>query len=235
MRDIVNTPLFGVMISLIAFEIGCFLYNKTKIPFFNPLFISMILIIGFMLSFNINLDSYNKGGDLISFFLAPATVILAVPLYKQIKLLKQHAASILIGITVGSALGMFVIGILCKVLGLSSALEISMVPKSVTTPIGMEVSRQLGGIPSFTVAAIVITGIIGSIIGPLVCKLFRIKDKVAIGIAIGTASHALGTTKAMEIGETEGAMSSLSIGVAGLITVLLAPIVIKVLILLKLL
>lgn len=227
MRELIDTPLFGLMISLLAFEIGCLLQKKTKLAVFNPLLISQAIIIAFLLKFKISLDSYNKGGQLISFFLAPATVILAVPLYKKFKLLKEHALPIITGITVGSIFGMATIVFLGKYLGLSDIIKKSMVSKSVTVPIGVEVTAQLGGIQPVTVAAIIITGILGAVAGPIICKLFRIKDKVAVGVAIGTASHALGTTKAMELGETEGAMSSLSIGVAGLITVIFAPIMVK--------
>lgn len=234
MTELINSPLFGIMISLLAFEFGCILYNKTKIAFFNPLFISQTIIILFLLKFHISVESYNKGGQLISFFLGPATVVLAVPLYKKLKLLKENAFAILTGITVGSAFGMISIILLSNVFGLNQALKLSMVPKSVTTPIGMDVSSQLGGIPAVTVAAILITGILGAIIGPYICKIFRIKDNLSIGIAMGTASHALGTTKALELGETEGAMSSLSVGIAGLITVMLAPVMVKLFTLMKL-
>lgn len=229
MKELISTPLFGITISLIAFEIGCLIYKKTKVAIFNPLFISIVLVIFFLTGFKIDLSDYNKGGQFISFFLAPATVILAVPLYKKIKLLKAYALPIVVGITTGTIVGITTIIILCHAFGLSKPLDVSMIPKSITVPIGVEVSKQLGGIPSVTVAAIILTGIIGAIIGPFVCKLFRIKDEVAVGVAIGTASHAVGTTKAIEMGETEGAMSSLSIGIAGIITVLLAPIIVKIL------
>jgi predicted murein hydrolase (TIGR00659 family) len=234
MKELVNTPLFGITTSLLAFELGYYVNKKTKIAFLNPLFLSQALIIIFLLRFNISFEAYNKGGQLISFFLAPATVILAVPLYKKIALLKQNALPIIIGITAGSICGMISVVLLSKLLGLSEVIKLSIIPKSVTVPIGVEISAQVGGLQSITVAAIIITGILGAIIGPYICKLFSIKDKVAIGIAIGTASHALGTTKAMELGETEGAMSSLSIGVAGLITVFLAPLMAKLFILIGL-
>lgn len=229
MNNLISSPLFGIIISLITFEIGCFLYKNTKLSILNPLLISIILVILFLKQFNISISDYNKGGDIISFFLTPATVILAVPLYKKIELLKTHFIPILVGIFIGTLCGIFSILLLSKIFGLSRSITTSLIPKSVTTPIGMEISKQLGGIPSVTVAAIILTGIIGSVIGPFVCKFFRIKDKMAIGLAIGTASHAVGTTKALELGETEGAMSSLSIGIAGLITVFLAPIIIKLL------
>lgn len=229
MGNLIATPMFGIMISLIAFEIGCILYKKTKLAIFNPLFTSIILVIAFLLIFNIKPSDYDRGGQFISFFLSPATVILAVPLYKKIKLLKAHAFPIIAGISVGSMVGVVVIILLCHLFGLAKPLDVSMIPKSITVPIGVEVSKQLGGIPAITAAAIILTGIIGAVIGPYVCKLFGIKDSVAIGVAIGTASHAVGTTKAIELGEIEGAMSSLSIGVAGIITVFVAPIIAKIL------
>ncbi|MCM0646923.1 LrgB family protein [Clostridium swellfunianum] len=227
MRELFDTPLFGIMISLLTFEIGVYLNKKTKKAIFNPLLISQSLIILFLIKFNISVESYNKGGQLISFFLAPATVILAVPLYRKIKLLKENAAPILIGITAGSVAGMVSVILLGKLFGLQELIKTSMIAKSVTAPIGIEISNQIGGVSAITVAAIIITGIFGAVAGDLICKLLRIKDKVAVGTAIGTAAHALGTTKAMELGETEGAMSSLSIGVAGLITVVLAPVMVK--------
>ncbi len=223
MKELTNTPLFGIMISLIAFEIGCLMYKKTKVSVFNPLFISIILVITFLSVFKINFADYDKGGQYISFFLAPATVILAVPLYKKIKLLKEYAIPIVVGIFTGSIVGITTIIFLSYFFGLSSPVDVSLIPKSITVPIGVEVSKQLGGIPAVTVAAIIITGIMGAVLGPFICKLFKIKDEVAIGVAIGTASHAVGTTKAIELGETQGAMSSLSIGVAGIVTVLIAP------------
>ena len=228
MNEILSSPLFGILISLLAFNLGCSIYSKTKLPACNPLFIAQALIIIFLLTFNISFEDYNKGGQIISFFLGPATVVLAVPLYKKLDLLKKNAVTIISAITLGSTLGIISVILLSKLLSIKPALMSSLVPKSVTVPIGVEISKQLNGIPAVTVVAIIVTGIIGAIFGPTLCKLFKIRDRVAIGIAIGTSSHALGTTKALELGETEGAMSSLSIGVAGLITVFLAPALVKI-------
>ena len=227
--SLAGSPIFGIGISLLTFYAGSLLYKKTGSPLLNPLVLSMLMIIGLLLSFHITFDDYNRGGQYISFFLGPATVILAVPLYKKISLFKENVIPILTGISVGSAAGIVSIIVMCRMFGLDELLSISMIPKSVTTPIGIEISSQLGGMPSITVAAIVFTGIAGVLLGPLVCKLFRINDKVAVGIAIGTSSHALGTTKAVEMGETEGAMSGIAIGIAGLVTVFLAPILAKIL------
>lgn len=223
MSIITGNILFGLVISLIAFEIGLFIYKKTKFPLFNPLLISIALVIGFLLMFNIDFNAYNQGGQFINMFLGPATIVLAVPLYKQLQLLKNHLLPILTGILIGSSIGISSVFLLSYTFGMDNIITVSLLSKSVTTPIGIEITNQLGGLVPVTVLAIILSGIIGAIIGPLLCKLFKINDKVAIGIALGTASHAIGTTKALELGETEGAMSSLSIGIAGIMTVFLAP------------
>ena len=227
-EEFVSTPLFGILLSLVAYQIGIVLYKKVRVSALNPLLVGCVIVIILLMYTGIDFETYNRGGDYISFFLGPATVVLAVPLYKKIQLLKSDALPILAGISAGSIAGMSSILVLSRFFGLDEVLSISLVPKSVTTPIGMEISRQLGGLPAVTVAAIVITGIIGAVLGPFICRCFRIKDKVAVGVAIGTASHALGTTKAIELGETEGAMSGLAIGITGLLTVFLAPLLVYV-------
>ena len=223
MNDIITSPLFGVLISLIAYEIGSFIKQKLKLSIFNPLLIATIIIIVFLSKFNIKYTDYHIGGQVISFFLAPATIALALPLYKKFALFRKNALPILLGIFCGATSGIVCIIILSKLFGLSDVLTKSLIPKSITTPIGMALSSQLGGIPSVTVFAIVITGILGSITGPFLSKLLKIEDKVAMGIAMGASCHAVGTAKAMEIGEIEGAMSSLTIAISGIITVLIAP------------
>lgn len=229
MSALINTPLFGILISIAAFEMGLFIYKKTKLPVFNPLLISIILIISLLLGFDIDFEIYNKGGQFISLFLGPATVILAVPLYKQLHLLKANLLPILAGIITGSITSVVSVIIFTKVFNLERAIQASLIPKSITTPVGIEVSKQLGGMPSITVAAIIITGIVGSIIGPYFCKVFKITDKIAFGIAMGTSAHAIGTSKAVEIGEVEGAMSGLSIGIAALVTVVITTFIVNIL------
>lgn len=223
LNEFLNTPIFGILISLVAFQIGILFYKKIRSSVFNPLLVSIALVILFLLYFRIDFETYNVGGDYISFFLGPATVVLAVPLYKKIQLLKSNALPIIAGISAGCIAGISSILIFSSLFGLDEIITNSLVPKSVTTPIGMEISKQIGGLPAITIAAIAATGIIGAVLGPFVCRCFRIKDSVAVGIAIGTASHALGTTRAIELGETEGAMSGLAIGITGMITVILAP------------
>ena len=220
--------MFGIILTIIAFEIGIFINNKWRNPLLNPILIATVLIIGFLTVTGIEYETYKAGGDYISFFLGPVTVLLAVPLYKQIQSLKRYWFPILAGITVGSATSVICVIACAKMFNLSKTLMLSLTPKSITIPMGSVFSEQIGGIPSITIVSIVITGITGAVTAPLVCRYFRIKNPVAQGVAIGTASHALGTTKAMEIGEIQGAMSSLSIGVAGVITVFITPALLKV-------
>jgi predicted murein hydrolase (TIGR00659 family) len=227
MNAIINSPLFGILLSLVAFEIGVTISKKFKYSFLNPLLIANILIVGFLLTTGISLESYNVGGDYISVMLSPATVVLAVPLYRQISKLKQFWKPILAGIFAGSLTSLACVIVASKLIGLSDTLMLSLLPKSITIPMGSVVSAQIGGIPPVTIIAITITGITGAVAAPAVCRFCRIKHKVAQGIAIGTASHALGTTKAMEMGEVQGAMSSLSIGVAGLFTAIVTPIILS--------
>ena len=225
MNFLTNNALFGIVLSLISFEIGLLIYRKTKLALFNPLLIAIAFIMIFLSVTNTTVDTYNKGGQIINLLLGPSTVILAVPLYKQLDLLKKHALPILVGVFIGCMSSISSVIIIAHFIGLDHSLLVSLIPKSVTTPIGLEISKQLNGLIPITVAAIIISGIIGAIIGPLVFKIFNIHNKVAQGISLGTASHAVGTSKALEMGETEGAMSSLSIGIAGLMTVFLAPII----------
>ena len=229
MKDVLSSPMFGILASIAAYEIGLFIYRKTRLPIFNPLLISIVLLIVILKAFNIELEAYNIGGKFISFFLAPATVILAVPLYNKLDILKKNFVEILIGIASGAITSVFSVVLLSRLFNVDEAIKLSLVPKSITTPVGIELSKQIGGIPSITVAAIVITGIVGAVMIPSVCKFFKIRDKVAIGIAIGTSSHALGTTKAMELGELEGAMSGLAIGITAIITVLITPLILMIL------
>ena len=227
MNAIINSPLFGILLSLVAFEIGVTISKKFKYSFLNPLLIANILIVGFLLTTGISLESYNVGGDYISVMLSPATVVLAVPLYRQISKLKQFWKPILAGIFAGSLTSLACVIVVSKLVGLSDTLMLSLLPKSITIPMGSVVSAQIGGIPPVTIIAITITGITGAVAAPAVCRFCRIKNKVAQGIAIGTASHALGTTRAMEMGEVQGAMSSLSIGLAGLFTAIVTPIILN--------
>ncbi|MGE5678246.1 MAG: LrgB family protein [Pseudomonadota bacterium] len=228
MKAFAANPVFGVLISLAAYEVGLWINRKTKKALFNPLLLAIAMVIGILRIFDISLEDYNKGGQLISFLLAPATVALAVPLYKNISLLKKNAVPIIVGIFTGSVTSVASILLLSRASGLDRTIALSLAAKSVTTPIGIEITRLLGGIPEITVVSIIITGITGAITSPWLCRTLGIKDKVAVGIAIGTASHAVGTSKAIELGEVEGAMSGLAIGVAGLTTVIITPVLVSI-------
>jgi predicted murein hydrolase (TIGR00659 family) len=225
MNELLNTPAFGIIISTLFFITGTYIYNKSKITFLNPLLISISSIICFLYFFKIPYSSYEKGGNFISLFLAPSTILLAVPLYNRFYLLKKHFKAIIIGTIVGSFVSVSYIFIICKLLKIKKDVFLSLLPKSVTTPIAIEITKNLNGVVPITVVAVIITGIIGAIVSESILKFFKIKDKVAVGIAIGTASHAVGTSKAVEIGETEGAMSGLAIGIVGVITVVISPII----------
>ena len=224
MEGITNNPLFGVIISLIAFEIGKFIFNKTKLAIFNPLLIATIIVMGFLNIFHITVVDYMLGGNLIVFFLAPATVVLAIPLFQQIDLLKKHFIPIIGGGIVGAVVAILSVIILGKLLGIDHQLLVSFMPKSITTTIGIELSKMLGRIPSITVFAIIITGITGNVTAPFIYSIFRIKNPIAKGLGLGISSHAVGTSRAIEMGKVEGAMSALSIVIAGILTIILAPI-----------
>jgi len=227
-EEILKSPIFGITLTFIAFEIGLYVQNRTKSFVANPL--AIILIIIFLIHFKIPYQDYNEGGKYISFFLGPATVALAVPLYKNFATILKYKLAIFIGITVGSITGIITSLLIALLLGADKTIALSLSPKSVTTPIAVEISNMLHGYPSITSAAVVITGIIGALTGPEVLNFFGIRNKIAKGIAMGTAAHGLGTSRAVQEGEIEGAMSGLAIGVAGVITSFILPHIIKVII-----
>lgn len=217
-----ESAFFGVAISLLGYEIGLLVKKKFKKAIFNPLLISVIFVILLLVIFDIDYETYNNGGKYLSYLLTPATVCLAIPLYQQLQLLKKNAKAVILGILSGVITSLTCVLLLSKLFGLNHQQYVTMLPKSITTAIGIGMSEEMGGLVTITVASIVITGIIGNMIAEAVCKIFRITEPVAKGIAIGTSAHAMGTAKALEIGEIEGAMSSLSIAVAGLLTVVMA-------------
>lgn len=221
--NFLETPLFGILLSLMAFEIGVWVNAKTKWALLNPLLLAIGIVISFLLLTGVSLETYNLGGDYISFFLSPATVVLALPLYKQLARLKENWLPIFAGICAGTFSSIGSVIFLSKMFSVSKEIILSLVPKSITTPMGIEVAKELGGDPGIAVAAIMVTGITGAIVGPIVCRVCRIVHPIAIGVALGTNSHAVGTSRAMELGEIQGATSSLSIGIAGVIASVSAP------------
>ena len=219
-----QSSYLAVAVSLVSYGIGSWLKKRFKTGLLNPLLVSIVCTILFLFGTGISYDKYNEGAKFLTWLLTPATVSLAIPLYEQWELLKNNAKAVMAGITAGVITSLLTVLLLSMALGLSHEEYVTLLPKSITTAIGMGVSEELGGYVTITVAVIVITGVIGNILGEFICKLFRIKEPISKGLALGTASHAIGTAKAMEIGEIEGAMSSLSIAVAGILTVLFATI-----------
>ena len=220
----IQSAFFSLFISLIAYQIGLYLKKRTGFALCNPLLIAVILVILLLSLLDIEYESYKKGTNILSMLLTPATICLAVPLYEQVHLLKKHSTAVLAGVISGAVGSMASVAILSFLFHLSHTHYVTLLPKSITTAIGMDISQEFGGIVTITVTVIIITGIIGNVIAQPLCKLFRIHHPIAKGIAIGSSSHAIGTVKAMEMGEIEGALSSLAIVVSGIITVFLFPI-----------
>lgn len=216
---VAESATVGVVVSLLAYEIGILFKNKFKLAIFNPLLIAILLTIGVLAVFHIDYEVYNESAKYLSYLLTPATVSLAIPLYQKIELLKKNLWAILGGILSGVLTSMICVFVMALIFGLSHEEYVTLLPKSITTAIGMGVSEELGGYVTISVAVIIITGVLGNMMAEFICRFFRIKSSISKGLAIGTASHAIGTARAMEMGETEGAMSGLAIVVAGLCTV----------------
>jgi len=225
MREaICNSTYFGVVLTIGTYLIGLSIQKKLKYAIFNPLLISTLLTILTLIILKIDYQTYNFSAKFLTYLLTPVTVCLAVPLYEQLTLLKKNAKAVIISIICGvltSAISIFSLSLL---FGLTHEQYVTLLPKSITTAIGIGLSDELGGIQTITVAAITFTGIFGNVFARFILKIFKIKNPIAVGLAIGTSSHALGTAKAIEIGDVEGAMSGLSIAVAGLITVIVASV-----------
>ncbi len=219
MDAIINSPLFGIILCIVTYQLGLLIQQKLKTPIANPLLIAIALVVIVLKTTGIRLEAFQRGGDIITMLLGPATAVLAASIYAQIQILKKHFLPIAAGCFAGSLTSVVSVYVLCRLFGLSDELVFSMLPKSVTTPIAMEISGAHGGITAITVAAVIFTGILGAVCSPFLIKLFRVKHPVAAGVAIGTCSHAVGTSRALEIGDVEGAMSGIAIGVSGLITV----------------
>lgn len=219
-----ESTFFGAVISILAYWIGTLIQKRWKYAIFNPMLIAIILIILFLTVLGIDYDVYNRGAEYITYFLTPATVCFAIPLYEQYERLKKNWRALLTGSLAGVLASLTSILLLSMLFGLTHEQYVSLLPKSITTAIGIALSGELGGIPTLTVAAIMITGVFGNICARALCRLFRIREPAAVGLAIGAAAHAIGTVLAREIGEEEGAISSLSIVVCGLLTVLAASV-----------
>lgn len=219
--------VWGVLLTGSAFALGTVIQRKTRWAWCNPLLLGSLFVILFLQLCEIPYPDYRVSAALVSYLLLPATVSLAVPLYEQWEALRKNALAILSGIGAGVLTSVGVILILAWVFRLDRAVAVSLLPKSVTTAIGTDVSRELGGIPALTTAVIILTGIFGNLTAQTICRMFCISDPAAKGVGIGSAAHAIGTAKALELGPVEGAMSSLSIAVAGILTALLCPLAVR--------
>ena len=219
-----SISVWGVTLTLAAFALGTWINKKTGPAIFNPLLLGSIFVILFLSLVQIPVAEYKESVQIISYLLLPATVSLAVPLYEQWQIMKKNALAVLCGIAAGSVTSMVSILALGVLLKLDPALTVSMMPKSVTTAIGVEVAAELGGIASLAGAMIVLTGILGNLSASALCRIAGLHDPVARGVAIGTGSHAVGTSRTLQMGQVEGAVSSLSIAVAGVLTAIICPI-----------
>ncbi|MFM1524278.1 MULTISPECIES: LrgB family protein [Helcococcus] len=220
-------PAFGIFLTVGIYIIALQISKKTKIAFLNPVLVTSVVVILILLGLGIKYEDYNNGGIYITFLIGPSTVALVVNLYKNLDLLKRNFIAIFVGVISGVITAIVSVFLMTKLVGLEGDLQISLVPKSLTTAIGVSISEEFGGISAITVFAIILTGIIGAVMSPFVFRVFGIRDRVAKGIGLGTASHAVGTSKAIQMGEVEGAMSGLSIALSGFISVILIPIFIS--------
>lgn len=218
-----NNALFGILLCAAAWQAGVWVNKKLRTPLAHPLLVGIALAVGFLAAFDIPLAWFQQGGQIINLLLMPATAALGLSVWRQRQVLRQNFWPVVLGCAAGSAVNALAVSGLCRLLALDAALTRSLLPRSVTTPIAVALSEQGGGLPSVTTVCVLFTGILGAVAAPWLVKLFRLeKEPVAAGVAIGASSHVIGTTAAMELGEVQGAMSSVSIGVAGLLTVALA-------------
>lgn len=216
------TPFFGLGLSLLCWILAVKFQKKTGLLVCNPVLVSSLLVILVLVVFRIPLENYNLGGDIIKMLLSPATAVLALNIYQQRKVLKEHFWPVVLGCLVGSLASILVVQLMCRMFQTESSLLNSLLPKSVTTAIAVSISESNGGLPGLTAAAVCVTGIEGAMLAPFFAKLFHITDPVAEGVAIGACSHAVGTSKALELGPLQGAMSSIALCVCGIITSLIA-------------
>ena len=220
---LLESQFFGLFLSLAFFQLARWLNRKAGREVISPLLFATLLCIAVLLVFDIDFEVYNRGAQYLDVLLTPATICLAIPLYRQYELLRRNAVAVLAGSVAGVAAHMAGCLLMLAVFRMEAAEFITLLPKSITTAIGKSLSAELGGYPAITMAAIMITGLFGAAIAPALLRLFRVRDPLAQGLAIGTASHAAGTSTAVQMGEVQGAASSLAIVVTGLLTVVAAP------------
>ena len=227
MNGIFQNELVIVTFTIIIYWLAQKLQVKTGILLLNPILITIIIIISFLMVFNIDYEVYHKGSKYIDFFLKPAVVALGVPLYKQLEVIKKQALSIVISQLIGCVTGIVSVVLIAKLMGASKEVIYSLAPKSVTTPIAIEISRSLGGIAPLTASVVIVVGIFGAVFGYSILKLTGVKNPLSQSLSMGNAAHAIGTSKSMEISPAYGAMSSIGLIVNGIFTAILAPYVLK--------
>ena len=220
-----SIALLPLVLTFGAYQLGLWCRKKWDSPLCNPILIAVILVAGFLLLTGTPVETYQSGTSAISWLLTPATVYLALPLYEHLKVLKKNMVAIFAGIAAGTVVSLACVFLMCRLFRLEDAFTVSLLPKSITTAMGIVLSGQNGGISSLTTAVIIVTGILGSLAGSTLCKLLKLDDPVSQGVAFGTASHVIGTSKASELGQLQGAVSSLSLTVAGILTAVLFPLV----------
>lgn len=216
-----SSSFFSITLTLLAFAFSSACQKKWKIALLNPILISALLVILVLKVLGVSNETYQAGCKLLSFLLTPATICLAISFYEQFQKLKGHLFAIVAGVLAGTLCSFCSIYLLCRYFGLNQAMTLALLPKSVTNAIGVALSEEIGGIPAVTTAAIVITGILGNVAGPALCKLFRLKSELARGVALGTSAHVIGTARASEMSRLTGAVSSLSLTIAGIFTTVL--------------
>lgn len=227
MMEFVNAAqYFGIALTLLMFMAAVYINRRMPGALTTPLFLATIFVVIFLTAFDIPYEAYNKGAQYITYFLVPVTVCFAVPMYRQMPLLKKHALAILLAMAIGVASSVFAVCLICIFLGLGDIVARSLAAISVTTAIAIGITEKLGGVVALTVSSVIVTGILGASVSDLVCRKFGLTNPIARGLAIGNASHAAGTTKAMEMGPVEGAMSSLAIVISGLMTAVAAPLIV---------
>ncbi len=227
MNGIFQNELVIVTFTIIIYWLAQKLQVKTGILLLNPILITIIIIISFLMVFNIDYEVYHKGSKYIDFFLKPAVVALGVPLYKQLEVIKKQALSIVISQLIGCVTGIVSVVLIAKLMGASKEVIYSLAPKSVTTPIAIEISRSIGGIAPLTASVVIVVGIFGAVFGYSILKLTGVKNPLSQSLSMGNAAHAIGTSKSMEISPAYGAMSSIGLIVNGIFTAILAPYVLK--------
>ena len=220
------SPYFGVVLTLSVFSLVYLINRRWPSPFTTPLFLATLFIVLILLQTGISYQDYNASAQYITYFLVPLTVSFAIPMYKQLPLLKQHAWSILFAILIGVVCSVLTVVFICIFFGLGDIIAKSLVSVSVTTAIAIGITEKLGGVIALTVSSVIVTGILGASVSDLVCKKIGLRSPIARGLAIGNAAHAAGTTKAMQMGPIEGAMSSMAIVLSGLMTAVIAPLAI---------